>query len=359
MKVGSRLFGLLAVFCLCVSSAFGVQYTVTDLGRGFSPMDINNAGLLAGTYRDPPNSSTGYAATWDGGAVTNLGKPINSNYPSYASRINENGRAVGKLNLSSYLWTESGPTLLTNLANKESEAGSINIHDKIAGWSRDSDNNPRGCVWENNVITDLGVLTGDVYSYAYDINDSGQVVGFSNNGGFGRAVIWNNNVISALPMLTDWLGTQASKINANGWVIGYGVTPEASYRAVLWNGAGMQNLGLLDGARTSYANGINNTGQVVGKGYYQSLGEYRPFIWDQASGMVDLNTLIPSNSGWVLNSAEDINDGGLIVGKGRIGSVSHYFLLTPVPEPSSLIALGSGCLACIGGLMRKRTHKTR
>ena len=48
------------------------------------------------------------------------------------------------------------------------------------------------------------------------------------------------------------------------------------------------------------------------------------------AGLVtDLNTLIPPDSGWELQSAEDINNAGQIVGAGTIHGQHHAFLLTP------------------------------
>ena len=45
--------------------------------------------------------------------------------------------------------------------------------------------------------------------------------------------------------------------------------------------------------------------------------------------MSDLNTLLPPNSGWVLQSAEFINDAGQIVGFGTFNGNFDWFLLTP------------------------------
>jgi len=64
--------------------------------------------------------------------------------------------------------------------------------------------------------------------------------------------------------------------------------------------------------------------------------------------MVDLNTLIPANSGWTLTEAHGINNLGQIAGSGAINREGHAFLLTPVPEPTGLClgaALGFGMLA--------------
>jgi probable HAF family extracellular repeat protein len=95
--------------------------------------------------------------------------------------------------------------------------------------------------------TDLGTLPGNTSSYAYGINNSGQVVGQSYFGGPGRAFLWDAT-------------------------------------------SGMQDLGTLPGDCTSYARGINDSGQVVGDSYTFDIAP-RAFLWDAANGMQDLGTL--------------------------------------------------------------------
>jgi hypothetical protein len=67
---------------------------------------------------------------------------------------------------------------------------------------------------------------------------------------------------------------------------------------------------------------------VVG---YGALSDNAPhaFIWTSIGGMKDLNSLIPSNSGWVLINANSINTLGQITGYGTVGGQNHGFLLTP------------------------------
>ncbi len=104
----------------------------------------------------------------------------------------------------------------------------------------------------------------------------------------------------------------------------------------------MQNLGNL-GGNFSDALDINNGGDVVGTS--DSAQGTRAFHWSSKTGMQDLNTLIPANSGVVLRSAIGVNDGGMIVAiglantdpnhpldpddtHGHAASI-HAFLLTP------------------------------
>ena len=95
------------------------------------------------------------------------------------------------------------------------------------------------------------------------------------------------------------------------------------------------DLGILGGDTISEAYAINSAGQVVG-GSWPKFGDShlnavgRAFFVDAGnSPMVDLNTRIPSGSGWVLLHAHGINDSGQIAGVGLKGGQPHAFLLTP------------------------------
>jgi probable HAF family extracellular repeat protein len=73
---------------------------------------------------------------------------------------------------------------------------------------------------------------------------------------------------------------------------------------------------------------INNSGIVVGQGTALT-GDYHAFVYN-GQKMLDLNNLIPPNTGWSLYVANGINDAGEIVGYGtRNGTNLHAFLLTP------------------------------
>ena len=71
--------------------------------------------------------------------------------------------------------------------------------------------------------------------------------------------------------------------------------------------------------------------------------------------MNDLNDSLPSNSGWdYLAIARDISDNGQIVRNGWIGGQDHAFLLTPVPEPSTLALLSMGAVGLLAYARRTR-----
>jgi hypothetical protein len=63
-----------------------------------------------------------------------------------------------------------------------------------------------------------------------------------------------------------------------------------------------------------------------------------------------LNTLIPSNSGWKLQFANDINDSGQIVGRGLLNGQIRGFLLVPVSS-TNLGGLRSKVLQNVGQII--------
>jgi len=106
----------------------------------------------------------------------------------------------------------------------------------------------------------------------------------------------------------------------------------------------MQDLGTFGGSNSSAA-GINSGGDFVGYADIAS-GASHAFLYDNGH-MMDLNGMVDSSAaGWVLSSAGDINDSGWIAGEGVTPTgFTHAFLLTPTPEPSSVVILGMGILA--------------
>ena len=78
------------------------------------------------------------------------------------------------------------------------------------------------------------------------------------------------------------------------------------------------------------------TGQIVGTAIFAQTqyhppkpGKHVPFI-STTSGLVDLNTLIPSGTGFILTDAVGINDSGQILCDANNASGNeHAVLLTP------------------------------
>ena len=86
-------------------------------------------------------------------------------------------------------------------------------------------------------------------------------------------------------------------------------------------------MGALGGS-SSYGSAINSAGTVVGLSTIQNAS-YHAFISTNGRKMQDLNSMIPTGTGWVLEEGAAINDAGQIAGYGTLHGQTHAFLLTP------------------------------
>lgn len=77
-------------------------------------------------------------------------------------------------------------------------------------------------------MTDLGTLPGGTQSFAFGINNPGQIVGASDSSGGGlRAVIFEQGIVRDLNQLipagSGWTLISAKAVNDNGQIVGEGV----------------------------------------------------------------------------------------------------------------------------------------
>ena len=138
-------------------------------------------------------------------------RPIRANPEGYALGINDFGQVLGASgacapfnpNSEVYLtpvhpllWQGDGsvthlPTLGGSGNVFGNSACAINNRGEAVGQSDlTGDTTGHGVLWQNGAAIDLGVFPGDFASLAFNINDFGQVIGTSIDGGFNlRAVL--------------------------------------------------------------------------------------------------------------------------------------------------------------------------
>jgi probable HAF family extracellular repeat protein len=171
----------------------------------------------------------------------------------------------------------------------------------VVGYANVPTGGNHAFLYSGGSMHDLGVLAVGGQSFARGINDNGVAVGTSN-------------------ICSDFGGYDHAVMFVNGEV---------------------QDLGTLGGAYYSTALGINNIGQIVGN------SNSAAFLYSNGV-MRDLNNLIDPTLGWSLRNANAINDFGQIVGRSiDANGITHAFLLTPTPEPASLVLLCFGSLALV------------
>ncbi len=345
-----------------------LSYTIADLGTLGGPVSwangLNDNGQVVGESDtgavDKYGHPIDHAFLWDGTqGMRDLGTPT-GDLNSDAGKINGAGEVAGssstapvlkvdkKTGYSYFVWTDHSATWSSTLKAQELGVGGaygINGSGEIVGTSN---NDP--ILWSGGKPIDLGTLGGAGNpSWASAINDSGQVVGsapLNDSSQTQRAFLWTPTTpdgtkgsMKNLGALDTTPGQFSSgfAINALGEVVGVSDVLSLPH-SFLYQGGKMYDLGTFGGVYNgSQALSINASGVVTGTAFDESSSfvAQRAWIWIPTSSngtsgqLTDLNTLIPANSGWILNKATTINDVGQIVGGGTINGVEHAFLLTP------------------------------
>jgi uncharacterized membrane protein len=277
---------------------------------------------------------------------------------AYANAINDSeltvGWAVNAAGLRQPVaWQNGMPQHLGSLGGDRGEARGVNNHGIVVGQSRNASGLARA--FQSTLgggMSELPMTLGGTRSSANAISDSGYVAGS------GRTLSDDSHAVRfhlGTSELID-LGTLggsnsfANGVNVSGHVVGLSDTVD-DFRPFFWT----PELGMLDifanghlGAPFGAAYEVNSYGVVVGYGEINDNFDSRAFAWSIDEGLVNLNDRLVNSGGAVLFGAAGINDAGQVVGWGEFNGSRAGFLLSPVPEPSSIVLL-LGLLVGVSG----------
>jgi probable HAF family extracellular repeat protein/VCBS repeat-containing protein len=347
---------------------FSVEQTGTLGGRASRAFAINDEGLVVGTSI----SSTGVvkAFLWTGTEIRDV--DTDDSRQSQAFGVNDVGQVVGAVEqdgeIAAATWrvspdkTES--TLLPALAGAFSAAYDINNAGDVVGTSLGA----RGfepVVWSDGSLSKIsvdGMSAGQVEA----INDAGLLAGL---------MVEPGGQESAIRGVQDQVGrigtedTRAYALNELGVAVGSKEVSE-QVRAARWASDGVEQVLTGSGSAFAEAYGINDSGWIVGT-FVPSTAEgktgqvdlrsndvlfsaradagmeirfdlgpaddgtlaktlgssMRAALWIGES-LLDLNALVPAESGWTLIEARDVNNRGQIVGYGTFEGEPRAFILT-------------------------------
>ena len=305
-------------------------------------------------------------------ALTAWGQP---NVPCYsvtdlgpatpdAINLNNGGQLVGQTerwngNLRAFSSVAAFTIPLPTLGGPTSSAHSINNAGAIAGMAQMADGSAHPVIWWKYKPVDLG-LQGGTWGIAVDINDAGDIASCID----GRLVAWIKGQVKDISIEGAFMWPTA--INARGDILSLVVTNDGVNHADLyragqwielaqnalptdlndrgvvcggrgfdtgWNGFIYDSESWIDMDPTSRwyfstCNGLNNAGIAVGT-IGTADGDHA-FLWrNSEEGELDLNNMIPKNSGMTLTGAYKINDRGQIAAYASVNGTTHAVLLVP------------------------------
>jgi probable HAF family extracellular repeat protein len=328
------------------------SYSLADLGAlsGDSKsvgLGLNALGQVVG---DSSNPSAAIATLFSNGKATNLGSL--GGEVSLATAINSVGQIAGRSTTAAQ--TEFHAFLFSNGAMMDIHSASlfpsgtyafgINKSGQVVGQGLVDSFTFHAFLYTGGRMIDLGTLPGGTQAAAYAINDAGQAAGTSDEAIIvskkttehsSRAFLYTNGKMVDLGLPSGATYSQATAINGNGQIVGVASFSDGGHAVVYSNGI-WTDLGKFPGSSGTEATGINLAAQIVGTAFFpqQSYhppipGKHVPLIVRNGV-LVDLNTLISSNSGFILTDAVAINDSGQILCNATNNSgFEHAVLLTP------------------------------
>lgn len=352
MRTPDRLSLFLLTFTLGVAHAAPAypEYRVMVVGPANSTAtDINNVGVVVGTYPFSPTSTHGFLNRGKG--LVDLGTLGGS--ASEAVAINDKGEVLGH-------WTAAGGQRrgFIYYQGKRRDIGALR-----GTFARYTDINNAGYVtataesprfpggWRGYLrdpggkFRDVGNLTfpdwPDVptLNTALALNNRNQVTGetgpFSQPDQPLRAYTWTRGVMRDLGDF-GWAPNGGNAINDRGQITGYMSVPTGFRSRVAYiysNGRliDIDGRGAAIPERSSIGAGIDNYGHVVGSSDHLSGFVYR------GKRMQSLNALIDPKSGWDIVEPEAINDAGQIAATALRNGVSYAVRLDLI-RPSVLAA---------------------
>jgi len=366
-RMGINLFRLLLIVCAVCALLSGctqsdeetlipastflellfVEYDVIDLGSlgggETRPEALNNNTQIVGSSLKADGMR--HAFLWEEGTMTDL-------FPDHTLRskafdINDQGNYVGAFYEKDgffrwavelkHAFTSIDGVLRENLHDKEDKgmAKRINEQNLVLGHLNERISSVTGG-WEyikKTVLWQLDEMTFVEHDiFGSGMNDAGHIVGHYG----GTPLLVDDSGLTILPIGSAFNTAWINDINDSGVCVGAsrfhdwecewnpGCEPDLS--SCKWNSQGVFEA-LAGGTR---AFSINQQGDVVGEGELVTdmgeVGYYRALLWRDAKS-IDLNALIPQDSGWRLIRATDINDKGEIIGLGVIDGEMRGYLL--------------------------------
>ena len=238
---------------------------------GFSvATDINDLGVAVGNSRDA--GFVDRAVRWQDGGIEALETPPGA-HSCGATAVNNHGAIVGVCDRLpdhyGVLWQNGA---IVDLGSGATYPVAIDDQGVVTGFIIGEGGSRRGFMWREGEMTDLGPL-----NMPFDLNERGQIAGWSETQAPLRAMLWERGAITVLPLLPGTAASGAEGINRRGELVGW-----CNGRAAVWAYGQVRELPWLDGGAGAAAVDINDLGVAVGNGTTATF-ETHAMLWPKTS----------------------------------------------------------------------------
>jgi len=316
-------------------------YSIKDLGAlpgdsSSTAVGLNDLGQATGVSSGP---STGVATLFSGGSAISLGT-LRTSDASFGAALNASGQVVGydyasSLGVSHAFLYSNGRMIDIHSASlfpAGTAATGISDGGDIVGYGWYTSADSRPFLYSGGKMVDLGSLGGPDGS-ASAINDSGQIVGHSmTTSGTTHGFLYSNGKMVDLGVPPGASNSTAVAISRNGEIAGAAWSNSGLNEPAFYSNGAWSALGNVPGATWGTSTtGVNASGQVVGSAAFPPIygvrGIIRIGVIFVNGTPVDLDTLIPANSGFTITGAVAINDAGEILCNAKTASKTYHAVL--------------------------------
>jgi len=348
------------------AQAGDISYTYSQIGTFGGPSSaafgLNDLGQVVGWANIPACSVNGHACRhaflWDDGVLTDLGV-LPGDEESVARAINNSGVIVGTSEQNvifgsgvyhAAVFGGPAPLPLPDLGLGQSWVQDVNEAGQMVGFSGDPlVDRDRAVIWQGGAITNIGDTESHSYNRAQGLSDSGAVVGFAwNLFQPNDSIAYDGGWKTIGGIDGPFQNSEANDINNAGVVAGFQAFPSGNWHAALWmpGAPGATDLGTLPGFGVSELFDINDAGWAVGRAYDDSNPNDSRAVVYNGVDLLDLNDFLPAGVNALLIEAQEINENGDIAGSALVNGELRGFLLTV--NDSTWTDLGLGLTGVAG-----------